>query len=426
MSARIRARLGFVAQTDSQFDPQMLARFVEAYQRVQPLTIGELRAVAITLRIVLVENLRRAAEQIAAAAAGARLTDWRIGSSAPTARNEEPVRLRATIRPTPVPTAFAEQLLQRLRDQDPKVTPRSMAGSSGSLAQGTTADEIVREVHQGQGAMNVTVRNVITSMRLMSAVDWAEFFESVSRSMRCCAPTAILPRWILPRGIATGTRSKLARGSAAQEVEVAQRAIAPPARPPLRGRRKRRRGAAASIDPGYYLISRRAAARSRKDRLSRPGPRLDGSRQPSAGIVGYLGTIASSPRSSWPRPPDGLSHRARRMDARWCSRCSRYSRRWMRRLRSSTAPSPADRPATIPALELHDGVPAEPAHIVVVPTFWPRATEIEEQIERLEVHYLASEDGDLHLRSSRLDLTPRPRPRPVTTNCSRAADGSRG
>ena len=28
--------------------------------------------------------------------------------------------------------------------------------------------------------MNVTVRNVITSMRLMSAVDWADFFESVS------------------------------------------------------------------------------------------------------------------------------------------------------------------------------------------------------------------------------------------------------
>ena len=35
-----------------------------AYQRVQPLTIGELWAVAITLRIVLVENLRRLAEAI--------------------------------------------------------------------------------------------------------------------------------------------------------------------------------------------------------------------------------------------------------------------------------------------------------------------------------------------------------------------------
>ncbi len=50
----------FVAHTDSRFDPEMLRRFVRAYQRVQPLTIGELWAVAITLRVVLVENLRPA------------------------------------------------------------------------------------------------------------------------------------------------------------------------------------------------------------------------------------------------------------------------------------------------------------------------------------------------------------------------------
>src|SRR6266849_3094800 len=54
----------FVAHTDSRFDSEMLRRFVRAYQRVQPLTIGELWAVAITLRIVLVENLRRGARRI--------------------------------------------------------------------------------------------------------------------------------------------------------------------------------------------------------------------------------------------------------------------------------------------------------------------------------------------------------------------------
>ena len=54
----------FVAHTDSHFDPDTLVRFVRAYQAVQPLTIGELWAVAITLRIVLVENLRRAAHRI--------------------------------------------------------------------------------------------------------------------------------------------------------------------------------------------------------------------------------------------------------------------------------------------------------------------------------------------------------------------------
>ena len=58
----------FVAHTDSHFDTEMLCRFVRAYQEVQPLTIGELWAVAITLRIVLVENLRRLAELIMTAA----------------------------------------------------------------------------------------------------------------------------------------------------------------------------------------------------------------------------------------------------------------------------------------------------------------------------------------------------------------------
>ena len=53
----------FVAHTDSRFDPESLRRFVRAYQRVQPLTIGELWAIAITLRVVLVENLRRLTER---------------------------------------------------------------------------------------------------------------------------------------------------------------------------------------------------------------------------------------------------------------------------------------------------------------------------------------------------------------------------
>ena len=56
----------FVAHTDSRFEPETLCRFVRAYQHVQPLTIGELWAVAITLRIVLIENLRRLSDQITA------------------------------------------------------------------------------------------------------------------------------------------------------------------------------------------------------------------------------------------------------------------------------------------------------------------------------------------------------------------------
>ena len=58
------AAWALVAHTDSLFDPEILRRYLRAYQEVQPLTIGELWAVAITLRIVLVENLRRIAKRI--------------------------------------------------------------------------------------------------------------------------------------------------------------------------------------------------------------------------------------------------------------------------------------------------------------------------------------------------------------------------
>src|SRR5204862_1348661 len=78
------------------------------------------------------------------------------------------------------PTASRVQLFQRLRDQDPAVTPALRWLEELLAAQGTTAEATVRQEHQRQAAMNVTVRNVITSMRLISWFDWAQFVESVS------------------------------------------------------------------------------------------------------------------------------------------------------------------------------------------------------------------------------------------------------
>src|SRR5215510_12893762 len=111
----------FVAHTDSRFDPEFLRRFVRAYQTVAPLTIGELWAVAITLRIVLVENLRRVAQRIVisrlarqeADAVADRLLGVNGQSAHPNALNEWK-RRSASLTP-----AFAVQLVQRLRDQDP-------------------------------------------------------------------------------------------------------------------------------------------------------------------------------------------------------------------------------------------------------------------------------------------------------------------
>src|SRR5437660_9088059 len=45
---------------------------------------------------------------------------------------------------------------------------------------GLSTEKIVQEEHHRQAAAQVTVGNIITSMRLLSTLDWKDFFETVS------------------------------------------------------------------------------------------------------------------------------------------------------------------------------------------------------------------------------------------------------
>ena len=52
--------------------------------------------------------------------------------------------------------------------------------------------------------------------------------------------------------------------------------------------------------------------------------------------------------------------------------------------------------SALPALELSDGVPTGLRTMIAVPMLLTSHAAIAEQIERLEVHYLANSDGDLY------------------------------
>lgn len=388
----------FVAHTDSLFDPQTLCRFVRAYQRVQPLTIGELWAVAITLRIVLVENLRRSAERIVRGRAARQeadaFADRLLGVGT---REAEPVEtaLRDLDR-KPLPANFAVQLVQRLRDQDPAVTPALRWLDERLAAQGTTADDIVREEHQRQGAMNVTVRNVITSMRLMSAVDWTEFFESISLVDAVLRAESNFAAMDFPtRDRYRHAIEELARGSGHSEIEVARRALLAAKHAggePFGGNATVRR----EQDPGYYLISR--GRRAFEIQLGFRVPVRDWlvRTYTATGILGYLGTIAA------------ISAFILALSLLGVAACGGGGS--VLCLLALLALVPASDaavalvnrhvtnqfgPAVLPALELRDGVPSSLRTIVAVPTMLTTRAEIEEQIERLEVHHLASSDGDV-------------------------------
>ena len=218
----------FVAHTDSRFDSEMLVRYVSAYQEVQPLTIGELWAVSITLRIVLVENLGRLAQQITQSRAARQMADGladRLLGIGGRPAESVAVVLFAHER-APLSDAFAVQLVHRLRDQDPRITPALTWLDERLAIQDTTTDVVVRDVHRRQGASNVTVRNIITSLRLISDVDWKQLFERLSLVDAVFAADSHFEDMDFPtRTLYRSAVEELARGSNRTELDIASAAV---------------------------------------------------------------------------------------------------------------------------------------------------------------------------------------------------------
>jgi len=384
----------FVAHTDSHFDPESLRRFVRAYQRVQPLTIGELWAVAITLRVVLIENLRRAAARIVSSreqrqeadAAADRL----LGVNGLTVEPQS-LRSRDSQQHIQAP-AFLVQLVQRLRDQDPRVTPALQWLEERLVAQGTTSNQIVREEHQRQGASNVTVRNIITSMRLLSDVDWPEFFESVSLVDEVLRAGSDFATMDFPtRNIYRNAIERLARRCGLSELEIAQAALAAASRAAAAAAAPRER------DPGYHLfadghkafenhVGYRAAFWSWPNRVQFN----DGAAEYIAAIAALAVGVLSLPLlwlHAWGVDRSSLLLLALlgvvpALDAA----IALVNRAVMRGFGATL----------LPGLALRGGVPPELRTLVVVPALLTTTAAIEQQIERLEIHYLASPENELH------------------------------
>jgi cyclic beta-1,2-glucan synthetase len=387
----------FVAHTDSHFDSELLCRFVRAYQEVQPLTIGELWAVAITLRIVLVENLRRLAELIMHSSVARQeanaLADRLLGAGGQTA---EPASIVLAKRDgTALPEAFAVQFVHRLRDQDPRITPALTWLDQHLGAQGLTADSVVHDEHQRQGAGLVTVRNIITSMRMIGDVDWSELFERTSLVDEMLAAGSAFRDMDFPtRNLYRSAIEELSRGADRTELDVTHAAV-----------EAAKQSACARVsveadrhgDPGYHLLAggRRAfeAAIDFRPPLSAWPGRLGR----TLGIGGYVGagTIVAAVLLAIPvfvLHAQGLGlvllsllgalGLVPAIDAAVAvvNRCVTRGFGAM----------------PLPALELRSGVPVHLRTLIAVPTLLTTEAAIEEQIERLEVHHLASPEGELH------------------------------
>jgi len=379
----------FVAHTDSHFEYEALRRFVQAYQRVQPLTIGELWAVAITVRIVLIENLRRAAQRIVTSRAARHRADTLadrllgVNGAAP-----DPEALGRGDGFSTLAAPFVVQLVQRLRDQDPQVTPALLWLEKRLSAQGTTSEAVVREEHARQGGSNVTVRNVITSMRLIADTDWAKFVESVSlvdEALRAGSNFAAMD--FASRNLYRTAVEDLSRGSKRTERQIADMAVA--AAGDASGARRR--------DPGYHLIAAgRPAFEAQigyRARISRWPRRLVLRLGPAA----YIGAVGLTTVAA-------LCLGLQAVDTRQIGGWTLLSLAILGCIPAiDVAVALVNRAVArgfgatlLPGLALRDGIPRELRTLVVVPTLLTSLQAIAAQIERLEVHYLASGGGELY------------------------------
>ncbi len=383
-----------VAHTDSAFDFEKLTRFVDAYQKVTPLTIGELWAIAVTLRLTLIENLRRLAQSIVRRARQTEEADTIADRVLAAETDEALARITDEISDRSLFAATISRLEQKLRDRDG--SPAKFLHWMGEkiASQGMSTEQVVREEYQTQGAVNVSVRNIITSMRLLSDIDWTVFVESISLVDRVLSAESDFEAMeFVTRDQYRQAIEKLARGSDKTEIEIARAVITRVRAAEKNNRPSRER------EPGFYLIWRGRADFERSIGYS-PSSRDAIRRAISRGGLGlYLSAFtivtAAIVLAAWFSIADVLPDSVGLIVlvvVLAILPATDLAMSLVNRLVTQRLG-----PASLPGMALRGGIPDTLRTLLAVPTLLSDEESIENQIRTLEVHYLSNTDRNLHL-----------------------------
>src|SRR5262245_41504550 len=171
----------YVAHSDSSVSAAMFEAVVEGYQSVDPLKIGELWALPSLLRFVLVENLRRIAVRVKHSRDMRHVANTLADKIAAQGDDDESAEMLASHAALALDTTFATQLLHRLRDGS-RSAGRTLAWLEDELERhGSNAEAIIFAEHQTLSSGNVTTANIVKGLRLINDVQWAAWFEEVSK-----------------------------------------------------------------------------------------------------------------------------------------------------------------------------------------------------------------------------------------------------
>ena len=381
---------GYVAHTDSVVDPERLGSYIRAHESRKALTLGELWAVPIQLRIILVENARRLSEQIVESAgqrsAADRAADLILGlDGSPPLDFSRAIPQRHRVHPG---RPFVVQLLRRLTEQPAEA---AIAWAQAQLsASGLDPEDAVQTEHQGQAQATVSMHNLFGSLRALTDVNWEDWLESVSlieTELRANAGYSALD--FGTRNLYRSAIERIARGSSQDEIDVARAALA----------RSRTAPDDLGGDVGYWLLDDGLPEFERSLGYRCPAPERWARLLPRAGLRGYVGVLTLLTAGLLGVVLWSVAFLSGRVEVGSLA------------LLGALALIPASdvalnlvnhrvtsilHVATLPGLALRGGVPGELRTLVVVPTLLSSTDWVEELLDTLEVHFHANNDNETY------------------------------
>ncbi len=386
-----------ISHAEGRIDLENVELFVEAFQRVSPLSIGELWAIPAMLRLGLIESVRRMAlrtvqrlDEIESADAWAArvLAASEQGSSALGRTLEHFVAF-----PPPLTAIFVSRFLHQLR-LSRGAFPPLLQLERWIAEEALNAEDASARSAQRLALTHITMANSITSLRAIALRDWRSFVErqSVMEAVLREDPSGYYEQMTFAtRDQYRHVVERLAKRTGLREDVVAARAV----------ELARRAPEAAEDDPrrrhlGFYLVDLGAVELERLVGF-RPTRREAAHRwvrrHPNFVFVGGVvaGTVAalamlfwlagSAALPAWPAvlllaliPANDIAIGV------------------VNQLVTAFLP-----PRTLAKLDLgRHGVPAEYRTAVVIPTLFGSVEAVHEALDNLEVQFLANREAHLH------------------------------
>jgi len=216
----------YVAHTHSTVSYKGLMALVDGFQSRGTLKIGELWALPSLVRYVLVENLRRISSRVEKSRQTRRKANQAADELIRLNDDEKAAEFLKTLEPLTSDNTFATQFLYRLRDGS-QTSGMAITWLERRLAEaGTDAESVMMAEHSRLSSGNVTMGNIIKSLREIDDTEWSVWVEEVSKVDK------LLWKQTDYADLDAGSRNKYrkqiekyARRSDRTEMEVAQQAI---------------------------------------------------------------------------------------------------------------------------------------------------------------------------------------------------------